>query len=158
LRVRASGEVNVISLLFPGGDAMRVASRSKLLATVFMISFMLPCVLYGGQPSAQVHKDILPGVTYESFAGQHFRFETTVPIRVSFKSKSPTHIILKFKMLHSSEYNSEKTGKVRGQRLYSEGDYIIIAWEDWASDIYNGAPPSGIWEGILDTESGFTEK
>jgi len=128
---------------------MRMVFKIAVIAAVLI--FLVPSILYADQLPAPLEKDIFPGVTHLNYAGQHFRFETTVIIHVSLLSLGPTELQMKLKAYPQS-------GPSGGGQAVSPSDQLTIVWEDWGSDVYNGTPPAKEWTGILDTESGFTEK
>lgn len=119
------------------------------VAMILLVALSVPA--FADQLPAPLEKDLLPGITTISYAGQSFVFETAVPLHVSFVSKGFTLIELKFKVY--------STAASRGGALpASPNDQIAIHWNEWNVDVYTGPPPLGVWEGILNTESGFTEK
>lgn len=123
---------------------------AKLLVTiVLLIAFSAPA--FADQLPAPLEKDLFPGTTSLSYAGQNFVFKTSVPIHVSFVSKGFTLIELKFKVQTAAGGRGASSNS-------SPDDQIAIYWNEWGVDVYNGPPPIQEWEGILNTESGFTEK
>jgi hypothetical protein len=129
---------------------MQTLRRFPLLA-LFLAVIFLPSLVLSDQLPTKVEKDILPGITYVTYGGQNFRFDTSVAIHVTFLQKAPNLIEMTFKV-RSGE------GMQSGPSSTSGAEDITILWENWNSTIYEGAPPSGEWVGMLNTESGFTEK
>ena len=127
---------------------MRMVTK-VFVTTILLIALSVPA--FADQLPVPLEKDIIPGITHLSYAGQSFVFETSVLIHVSFVSKGFTFIELKFK-------TQPAAGSRGGASQASPDDQIAIHWNEWEVDIYTGPPPLEEWEGILHTESGFTEK
>lgn len=127
---------------------MRMATKVFVI-TILLIAFSAPA--FADQLPAPLEKDLFPGITHINYAGQSFVFETPVLLHVSFVSKGFTLIELKFKVQPAA-------GGRGGAALASPNDQIAIYWNEWDVDVYTGPPPPEGWQGILNTESGFTEK
>jgi hypothetical protein len=121
-----------------------------LLVGMLLAAFSIP--LFADELPLPLEKDILPGVTYVTYAGQNFRFETTVVIHVSLIPRDFNLIELRFKSARSTSNPSIPAMGV------SPNAQISINWENWNSVVYSGSPPPNEWQGLLHTESGFTEK
>lgn len=116
------------------------------LASVFVVLLLLPLVAESDQLPVPLEKTLLPGVTTLNYWGQTLRFTTDVPIRVSLLAIGEGRIRLQFSRYGSLEGGASGTSDV------------LIQWENWDNEIYSGPAPDDPWSGILNTESGFTEK
>lgn len=116
-----------------------------------MAALLVPIMAVSDQLPARVVKTLFPGVTTIEYAGQSLRFETQVPLRVGLSPVSMTEIRLRFSSTRSTAGGAQG---VQGE------DNVQAIWVDWNSELYSGpAPPTWAeWDGILNTESGFTEK
>lgn len=122
---------------------------SLLLAALLLLSFSIPC--FAEELPAPMEKIISPGVTNVNYAGQNFRFNTTVYIQVSFIPRDFNLIELKF-ISHSATTTRTPAMAV------SPAAQISIDWVTWNTTIFSGSPPPEGWTGLLNTESGYTEK
>ena len=126
---------------------MKVFTRLLVVSVVLATVLMPLTALADGLP-APLDKKLTPGVHTISYAGQQLRFTTPVSLIVRFEPVSMVEIKL----------------TVRGYGVPSgaqgaAGAALNIFWENYYDDVYNGPPPmDDDWEGILNTESGFTEK
>ncbi|MBI4720485.1 MAG: hypothetical protein HY770_04565 [Chitinivibrionia bacterium] len=127
---------------------MRKVSRI-LFAAVLLVAFCVPVL--GDELPAPLERDIYPGVTNISYAGQSFRFETTVTIHVSLIPRGANLIELRFKVHQGTTTRTPVMAA-------SPNMQIEIDWVNWNNTIFSGTPPPDGWEGLLHTESGFTEK
>jgi hypothetical protein len=123
---------------------------TKLFVTAILL-LALSAPAFADELPAPLEKDIFPGVSHVNYAGQNFTFNTPVPLHVSFVTKGFTIIELKFKVYPSA-------GSRGGASQASPDDQIAIYWNEWSVNVYAGPPPLEEWEGLLHTESGFTEK
>lgn len=127
---------------------MKVLAR-LLVAGVVLAALLTPLTILADQLPLPLQKKINPGVTTISYAGQDLRFTTAVPLVVRLEPLSTTRI-----KLTVSAYGAP----AGGGHAAAPAD-LNIYWENWDSDVYTGPPPtSDDWEGVLNTESGFTEK
>jgi hypothetical protein len=99
---------------------------------------------------APLEKTIFPGQSTILYAGQTLKFTTDVPLKLSLVPMGPDKILMKFKA------HPGYTGDGSAAPLSTN---VFVFWDNWNNEIYNGPPPMGeAWEGLLNTESGFTEK
>ncbi len=125
---------------------MKALSRI-LVASVMLAVLLVPLASMSDQLSAPMTTTVFPPQETINFAGQSLRFTTDVPLKVSLEIVAPGKIRLKFKAVPTAGGNAPAATTVN------------IFWENWSNDIYDGsAPTTEPWDGILLTESGFTEK
>jgi len=122
-----------------------------LVAGIVLAVLLLPMVLVADQLPAPLEKKIAPGITTIAYAGQNLRFTTDVSLVISFDALSATRIKLTVKLYGTSS---------SGPSAASGGSDLNIYWENFSTDVYTGPAPSTTqpWEGVLNSESGFTEK
>jgi hypothetical protein len=130
----------------------------KVLARLIVAGFVLAAVLTpltvlaDGLP-APLEKKIQPGVTTVTYAGQDLRFTTDVPLFIRCFMLDETRLFL---AVRAYGVPSLPGGVPPASSPQNE---FQIYWENWSSEVHSGPPPVGEdWEGILNTESGFTEK
>lgn len=125
------------------------ALQRIVVASVVLAVLLAPLALLADQLPAPLEKKITPGVTTIAYAGQNLRFTTDVALVIRFDAMSATQIKLTVKA-----YGSTSPSAASGTTD------LNIYWENFNTDIYTGpAPPSSQpWEGVLNSESGFTEK
>lgn len=121
-----------------------------LVAAVALAIVLMPLALLADQLPAPLEKKINPGVTTIEYAGQTLRFTTPVSLIINLDPISTTQIRLSVRTY----------GTTSGPQGAAAATDVNIYWEDFDNDVYNGPPPptSSPWEGILYTESGYTEK
>lgn len=120
----------------------RIVSASLLLAIV-----LLPLGVFGDQLPAPMVEKVSVGTTVVQFYGQNLRFTTPEPLRVQLDPVDATHFRLTVRVMGGSG------GPGAGYEI------LDIYWTDFGTTVYNGPTPSGEpWTGVLNTESGFTEK
>jgi hypothetical protein len=123
-------------------------SFSRLVAVASLLALLaVPFGVFADQIAAPVEKKVQVGTSVVHYAGQSLRFTTPVALIVKLSPVSATEF-----RLVVSEY---------GANGPSAGYLVVeIYWEDFGSDVYTGPPPpeSEPWDGVLNTESGFTEK
>lgn len=127
---------------------MKVLAR--LLVVVVVAALLLtPLSVLADQIPMPLQKKIAPGVTTVNYAGQNLRFTTPIGLVVKFDPITETRIRLTVRAYGSA--SATQGGQVA---------VISIYWENWGSDVYTGSAPtaSNPWEGVLNSESGFTEK
>lgn len=128
---------------------MKALSR-VVLAMVLVALLMVPSASMSDRLPAPYQTVVPPGQTQIDYAGQILKFTTDVPLKVSFLPLEPGKIKLTFKALPQRDGG--------GNVPASGWDNVEIFWENWNNEIYDGPPPEDPWQGILLTESGFTEK
>ncbi len=118
---------------------MKRFSRVLLLALGLAVSL-------GSLPAASVAQEIpleksSQGTFTIEYAGQHFRVNSTVPIKVRFEVVSSNQVKLTF---------VSETG-IAGR--------VSIYWVEFQTNIYSGPIPTiEPWEGTLNTEGGFVDR
>jgi len=122
-----------------------------LLVSLAALLVLLPLAASADQ--IEYHRpaehSLQPGTHTIAYGGELLRFTTSVTLSVRFENPAPNRIKL-----------IVRTRGTGGSGYGPEGTNLEIHWEDWDVTVYDGeAPPtSSGWEGILHTESGFTEK
>jgi hypothetical protein len=119
-----------------------------LVAGIALAILLMPLAILADQLPLPLEKKVPAGVTTVDYMGQTLKFTTAVPLVVKFEALSDYQIRLTVRTY------SGTSGGAQG----SSAGSMNIFWEDWSNDVYDGPPPSEPWEGILNTESGFTEK
>ncbi|MGD8412714.1 MAG: hypothetical protein PVF33_00690 [Candidatus Latescibacterota bacterium] len=123
-------------------------SLSKLLAVSVALAVVLaPLASLSGDLAEPLKKVVNPPQETIYYAGQTLKFTTDVPLKVTLMDMGTGKVLL----------------KIRSEGVAPAGDApasnnVIVHWEDWNSEIYNGAAPDDPWSVYLLTESGFTEK
>ena len=121
---------------------------SKLLVVSLTLALVLvPLATMSGQLAEPLKKVVNPPQETILYAGQTLKFTTDVPLKVTLMDMGTGKILLKF----------------RSEDVLPGGDApvsnnVIVNWEDWSNEIYNGTAPDDPWSVYLLTESGFTEK
>lgn len=128
---------------------MMKALMRLLVVSVVLATVLLPLTVLADALPAPLEKKLSPGVHTISYAGQQLRFDSPVALLVRFEPLSTTQI----KLLVNA-YGAPAAGGPQG----SSGTDVTIFWENFQSEVYSGPPPTSDWLGILNTESGFTEK
>jgi hypothetical protein len=126
---------------------MKAVTR-LLVVSVVLATILVPLTLFADQLPIPLDKKLSPGVTDVTYAGQTLRFSTPVPLVIRFEPQTITQIKLTVRAY----------GSPAGGAQGVSGGQLSIYWQNWDTDVYSGPPPSADWEGILNTESGFTEK
>ncbi|GEM_PF-1628736 len=129
---------------------MRMFTRGALIAFI-VLCICLSLSALADQLPTMMEKDIYPGTTYVDYAGQTFRFVTSVTLHIKMVPKGASVIQFSFKARHSA-------GGQGGPGQVSGDSQVNIFWQNWNSGIYEGPPPAEEWMGMLNTESGYTEK
>jgi hypothetical protein len=110
---------------------------------------LLPLTLQADRLPIPVTTKVRPGVSDVRYAAQTFRFTTPVALVVRFEPVTTTTIKMTVRAYSQSSSGSQAP----------LGTNLNIHWQDWGTDVYSGPPPyESAWEGLLNTESGFTEK
>lgn len=127
----------------------RLLPRMSVLALGLAL---LVCAVsaYGDQILMPLETKVRVGETTVDYAGQSFRFTTSVPLFVRFDSISSSQIQYKVKVQAGYPIPSAPAGTVENS--------VEIYWVNSATDIYSGGAPSGTLEGILNTEGGFVDR
>jgi len=119
-----------------------------LVAGIALAILVMPLAILADQLPLPLEKKVPAGVTSVTYMNQTLRFTTAVPLVIKFEALSDNQIRLTVRTYNAS------SGGAQG----SSSSSMNIHWEDWNNDVYEGPPPTEPWEGILYTESGFTEK
>lgn len=124
---------------------MKTLSR-VLIASALLAMLVTPLAIMAGQIPEPAEKKVVAGTTTIDYAGQTFRFTTPVALKVKFEPLSFTQLKLTVSPYAGSVPSSKSTSTVE------------IFWQDTSSEVYNGPVPDPSWTGVLNSESGFTEK
>jgi hypothetical protein len=127
---------------------MKALSR-LVVVSVMLAVLLVPLATMSDQLPAPLIKTVFPPQETIYYADQTLKFTTTVPLKVDLIALGPGKVRLKF-----------KAAEIRGGASAAPSAMTLqIYWENWDNEIYNGYPPTTEpWDGILNTESGFTEK
>lgn len=119
-----------------------------LAASLLLTVVLLPIGAHGDQLPAPMVKKIPAGTTVVQYYGQALRFTTQDPLRLQFDPLSPETFRLTVRVMGGG------SGPGAGYNV------LDIFWTDFGTTVYNGPPPPSNepWQGVLNTESGFTEK
>lgn len=121
---------------------------SKLLVVSLSLALVLvPLATLSGDLAEPLKKVVNPPQETINYAGQTLKFTTTVPLKVTLMDMGTGKVLLKFRA---------EGGLPAGDAPASND--VIVDWEDWGNELYNGAAPEDTWSIYLLTESGFTEK
>jgi hypothetical protein len=129
---------------------IKMKALARLLVAGIAVALLVtPLAILADQLPAPLEKKLSPGVTTVDYAGQSLRFTTAVPLVVNFSAISET-------LIRRQVRSYGAAGGGQG----SAAANLNIYWENWDNDVYDGPapPPSAPWEGVLNSESGFTEK
>jgi len=119
-----------------------------LMASALLALLLVPFASMSDQLAAPLIKTVFPPQETINYAGQSLRFSTDVPLKVQLSVVEPGKVRLVFKA-HPGQTGGDAPAATTVQ----------IFWEDWNNEVYDGpAPMDEAWDGILLTESGFTEK
>ena len=118
-----------------------------LFASLLACLLIFPALAVSDQLPTPLDKTVLPGTTTIHYAGLNLRFTTDVPLRVKLMPLSTTEVGITVRTHGSVPVNP-----------VSGNDSVEIFWEDFNESIYDGPPMIGEWGGIINSESGFTEK
>lgn len=127
---------------------MKTVSRLAVIGVVLAV-ILAPVALFGDQLPQPIEKKIPPGVTTISYGGQSLRF--TAPITIVIKLEPVTLTQIKLSVWAYGSGSGAQT---------AQGPNLDIYWINFSNTIYSGPTPpdSAPWQGLLDTESGYTEK
>jgi len=125
---------------------MKALSKVLMLCSVLAL-LMVPLATMSGDLAEPLKVVVNPPQQTIQYAGQTLKFTTDVPLKVGLMDMGTGKILLKFQ---------SEAGTMGGNSPASAN--VIVHWEDWSNDIYNGAAPDDPWSIYLLTESGFTEK
>lgn len=121
-----------------------------VLASVLLVLLLVPSTSMSDRLPAPLVRMVEPGQTTILYADQSLRFTTDVPLKLTLTPLEPGRIHMKVKAVLPRGLD--------GNAPASGWEIVEIYWLNWGNDIYEGPPPENPWEGILLTESGFTEK
>lgn len=126
----------------------------KALAKVWIavILVLIAVTALAKDVPAPLTKKIPPGITTIEYAGQQVRFSSEQGLIVQFKSLDAIRIQLTVR-----PYGPPAVSGQGGGEYSTTGTSVDIYWENFGSEIYNGSLTEP-YEGILNSESGFTEK
>ena len=129
---------------------MRILPR-VLAVSVVLALILMPLIASAEGDLLPIDKKVLPGTSVVDYAGQHLRFTTPVGLVVRFEPVFGAST--KFKMTVWQYPGTQ----IPATAAVTE---VEIVWTEWGNQIFTGPPPgeSDPYIGILNTESGFTEK
>jgi hypothetical protein len=84
------------------------------------------------------------------YSGQTLRFTTAVPLFVRLEPISAVEIRFTIRVLPGAPIPQGPEGNAQTT--------IHIFWVNFGADVYDGGPPSGVIEGVLNTEGGFVDR
>lgn len=134
----------------------------KTLAKIWLTAFLVAIAAMAsakGQMAPPMQKQIAPGISTVEYAGQQLRFSTSQSLIVKFESLDGNRIKLTVRVYGASraELGRQNNKKDDGSQNYTATATVDIFWENFGTEIYNGSLYDP-YEGILNSESGFTEK
>ncbi len=129
---------------------MKIHARILALILVFAV-VAVPFAALSDQMATPVERKVPPGTTVVHYAGQDLRFTTPVALLVRLEPVTTTKIRLRV---------SAYPGTYPPPAGSSAQTVLEIFWQNFGNSVYEGAvpPDTDPFEGILLTESGFTEK
>ncbi len=107
-------------------------------------------VAQGDSLPIPLEKKVTIGQSTIYYAGQTIEITTTVPLLVRLEPVTMTRIQYRIRVQPGYPLPSGPEG--------SAGNNLLIRWVNFGEDIYEGGVPSGVIEGILDTEGGFVDR
>ena len=105
---------------------------------------------FGDSLPVPLEKKIPIGETLVVYAGQTLRFTTTVPLYLKLEPISATQIQFRVRVYPGLPIPSGPVGTAENS--------LEIYWVNVGTDVYDGGAPSGIIEGVLNTEGGFVDR
>jgi hypothetical protein len=105
---------------------------------------------FGDSMPVPLEKKIPIGETLVVYAGQTLRFTTTVPLYLKLEPISATQIQFRVRVYPGLPIPSGPVGTAENS--------LEIYWVNVGTDVYDGGAPSGIIEGVLNTEGGFVDR
>ena len=129
---------------------------ARICFAVAIIAIAVPA-LAKDKLAAPMQQKIPPGITTISYAGQQLRFSSSQGLIVRFESLDDVRFKLTVRVYGASRGELERGGKDSGENYSTVGGGIDIYWENFGSEVYSGSLVAP-FEGILNSESGFTEK
>lgn len=105
---------------------------------------------FGDSLPLPLEKKLPAGESTIQYAGQSFRFTSSVPLWVRLEPVSETRIQYRVKVYPGHPIPSGPVGTAENA--------LEIYWVNVGTDIYDGGVPSGTIEGTLDTEGGFVDR
>ena len=105
---------------------------------------------FGDSLPVPLEKKIPIGETLVVYAGQTLRFTTTVPLFLKLEPISATQIQFRVRVFPGLPIPSGPVGSAENS--------LEIYWVNVGTDVYDGGAPSGIIEGVLNTEGGFVDR
>jgi len=105
---------------------------------------------FGDSLPVPLEKKIPIGETLVVYAGQTLRFTTTVPLYLKLEPISATQIQFRVRVFPGLPIPSGPVGTAENS--------LEIYWVNVGTDVYDGGAPSGIIEGVLNTEGGFVDR
>jgi hypothetical protein len=97
-----------------------------------------------------LEKKLLAGESTVQYAGQTLRFTSSVPLLVRLEPLSLTQIQYRVRVHPGFPIPSGPVGSAENN--------LVIFWVNIGTDIYEGGAPSGVIEGVLNTEGGFVDR
>lgn len=105
---------------------------------------------FGDALPLPLEKKVVVGESTVEYAGQVLRFTTTVPLLVRLDPVSTTRIQFKVKVHPGFPVPTGPAGTAENS--------LTIYWVNFGTGIYEGGAPSGVLEGVLNTEGGFVDR
>lgn len=124
--------------------------RTTLIALA-VLALLVPSLGLGGEMPVPLEKKIVPGTTSITYAGQTFRFTTSVSILLKCDPESPTRFKMTVQLYPG-------TPMPNGPMTFAT-ETLTIYWNEYGTDVYNGTIPcTEPWVGYLNTEGGFVDR
>lgn len=127
----------------------RLLPRIGLIALGLVFLFGA-VVAFGDSLPLPVEKKVPAGETIIVYAGQTLRFTTSVPLYIRLEPLSATQIQYRVRVYPGHPIPSGPVG--------TSENSLEIYWVNVGTGVYEGGEPSGIIEGVLDTEGGFVDR
>ena len=121
-----------------------------LIALIIMGLLVMPSAVGAQGLPIPIEKAVLPGVSTIQYAGQTFVFTTSVGLKVRFHAISAGEFEMEVRSLqgHGSGHPNAS----------SPTDEIVIDWKEFNQRLLDGDASKLPWDGLLNTEGGWTEK
>jgi hypothetical protein len=120
----------------------------RFSAGLMVLVLLVAAVCVADQLPIPITEKIAPGTAEVVYAGNTFVFTTSVKLTAKFQFFLPNRIEIRV----SSQYTGTE-----GPDPVSSAT-VSIYWQDGDETLYNGAPPTSEWTGLVLTEGGLTEK
>jgi hypothetical protein len=127
----------------------RLLPRISLIALGLVLLFGVVSA-FGDSLPLPLEKKVPAGETIIEYAGQQLRFTTSVPLYLKLEPVTATQIHFRVRVYPGNPIPSGPVGTAENN--------LVIYWINVGTDVYDGGAPSGIIEGVLDTEGGFVDR